>query len=424
MKFWDLIATANRNLTRSKLRTLLTILAIFVGGFTLTLTTALNTGATEYLNRQLGNVSVPGVFEVVPKTDFNPLQSGDVQEYNPDKKQASFADILNSSFTHDDIKKLAAVEGVQKAEPLYNASADYITRADGNSKKYTVPQIVQNMGLNLDLAAGRLLQDSDTNSVILPEDYVSKLGFDSAASAVGAKLTIAYKNVAQVTQTTDLTVVGVMRKTFVTSGQLFVSFDAMQTIAEAQGQGSKFFGGLAVFKDANDNTDESALKTRLQEAGEYTAISIKERIGTVITIVSAITAALNVVGIIALIAASFGIINTLLMSVYERTREIGLMKAVGMHRRTVFSLFAIEAALVGFWGSVIAVLIAAAASAGINSLASSTFLKDFDGFTLLVITPVGAVSVMALIMLIAFLAGTLPAVKASRLDPIEALRSE
>lgn len=424
MKFLDILATANRNLLRSKLRTLLTILAIFVGGFTLTLTTALNTGATEYLDRQLGNVSVPGVFQVVPKTDLNPLQTSGPQEYDPNKKQATFADILNSTFTQADIDKLAKVEGVDKAEPLINAGIDYITRADGSSKKYTVQQIVQNIGLNLDLAAGRLLKDGDQKSVVLPEDYLKLLGFNSAQDAVNAKITIGYKNLLQKETTRELTVVGVMKKSFITSGQVYASFDVMKQIVTDQGQVGRYFGGLVRFKDASDTTDETVLKQRLQAAGDYTAMSVKERIGTVTTIVGAITAALNVVGIIALLAASFGIINTLLMSVYERTQEIGLMKALGMRRGRVFTLFAVEAALVGFWGSLVAVGVASLTAGFVNGVASSSFLKDFEGFTLLVVNPMNALFVIGLIMAIAFLAGTLPALKASRLNPIEALRSE
>jgi putative ABC transport system permease protein len=153
-------------------------------------------------------------------------------------------------------------------------------------------------------------------------------------------------------------------------------------------------------------------------------MSLKERVGTITTVVDAITTGLNVVGIIALVAASFGIINTLLMSVYERTQEIGLMKALGMSRRKVFSLFAIEAALVGFWGSVVAVGAATLASIGISNWASTNFLKDFEGFTLLVVSWQGAIFVVALIMAIAFVAGTFPAIKASRLNPIDALRNE
>ena len=423
MKILDIVLTANRNLMRSKLRTIFTILAIFVGGFTLTLTTALNTGANEYLQRQLGNVSVPGVFQVVPKTDLNPLQSDGVKEYDPDTKQASAVDILNATFTQEDVDKLAEVEGVEYARPLYALSGTYITRADGTGKKYQVGQIVQNFGLNLDLAAGRLLTNEDKDGIVITEDYATTMGL-AGEEGVNKKIKLAYEDARGQTQEREVTIVGVMKKTFLTSGQLYVSFDVAKAIAEDQGKGVRFFGGIVNFKDATDATDETALKNRLQAAGDYTAMSIKERIGTVTSVVGAITAALNVVGIIALVTASFGIINTLLMSVYERTQEIGLMKALGMRRGKVFTLFALEAALVGFWGSVVAVGAAAIASHFVNQFAAQSFLKDFEGFTLLVVNPMNALFVIGLIMLIAFIAGTFPAIKASRLNPIEALRSE
>jgi putative ABC transport system permease protein len=421
MRFLDILATANRNLTRSKLRTLLTILAIFVGGFTLTLTTALNTGANEYLQRQIGNVAVPGIFQVVPKIDQNPLGGDGPQEYNPDKKQSSFAQILSATLTNDDVDKLKRVEGIERVDPFFSLAPEYIIRE--GTKKYQVTQLQQNIGLNLDLAAGRLLKDSDNRSVVLPEDYLGPLNL-SAEEAVGKSVTIAYRDSHGKIQEDSFNIVGVMRKTFVTSGTVFLDVTSAQRMAEAQGQGARFIALFAKFKDVTDKTDENVLKDRLKAAGNYTATSLKERIGTLTTIVNAVTAALNVVGIIALLAASFGIINTLLMSVYERTQEIGLMKALGMSRRKVFTLFAVEAALVGFWGSAIAVLAAEGTAIVVNNLASQSFLKDFEGFVLLVVNPMGAVFVIGLIMLIAFLAGTLPAIKASRLNPIEALRSE
>lgn len=423
MKLLDIILTANRNLMRSKLRTIFTILAIFVGGFTLTLTTALNTGANEYLQRQLGNVSVPGVFQVVPKTDLNPLQSDGVKEYDPATKQASAVDILNATFTQEDVDKLAKVEGVESARPLYALSGTYISCADGTGKKYQVGQIVQNFGLKLDLAAGRLLSGDDKDGIVITEDYASAMGL-AGQEGVNKKIKLAYENARGSIEEREVTVVGVMKKTLLTSGQLYVSFDVAQAIAEDQGKAVRFFGSMVTFKGVTDATDETVLKDRLQDAGNFTAMSIKERIGTVTSVVGAITAALNVVGIIALIAASFGIINTLLMSVYERTQEIGLMKALGMRRGKVFTLFALEAALVGFWGSVVAVGAATIASHFVNQFAAQSFLKDFEGFTLLVVNPMNALFVVGLIMLIAFIAGTFPAIKASRLNPIEALRSE
>lgn len=421
MKIWDLVVTANRNLTRSKLRTLLTILAIFVGGFTLTLTTALNTGASQYLQRQLGNASVPGVFEVLPKTDLNPFGSNEVQKYDPNKKTSSLQSAFSSSMDQGDVDKLQKVEGVENVQPYFMLQPEYIQINGGD--KYQVTAMSQDFGLKLDLSAGRLIKNDDTNSVILTEDYLKPLGI-TAENAPGKEVSIAYKDIRGKIKEHKFTIVGVMRKTFITSNQIYIDFNSATEIADAQGQGSRYAVVFVTFKDVNDQTDEAPLKKRLEDAGNYTAVSVKERVSTVLTIVSAVTASLSVVGIIALLAASFGIINTLLMSVYERTKEVGLMKALGMHRRTVFGVFAIEAALVGFWGSAIAVLAATGAAALVNSYASQNFLKDFEGFTLLVVDPAGAIFVIGLIMLIAFLAGTLPAIKASRLDPIEALRSE
>lgn len=421
MKFFDLILTANRNLLRSKLRTLLTILAIFVGGFTLSLTTALNTGANEYLQRQLGNVSVPGVFEVFPKTDLNPLGGDDIKEYDPDKKQVSASQTFTSaSMTIEDQTKLQTIAGVKAVDPYYAISAEFIQYAGG--KKYQPGQVMQYFGLNLDLAAGRLITAADQNKIILPEGYLQVLEL-SAETAVGKQVTIAYKNSRGQLIEQKLEVVGVMRKTFVTAGQMIVDVHTAKTIADTQGQGGRFLAMMVTFADAQKG-QEAELKERIQAVGNYSAVSLEERIGTFIAVIGAITAALNVVGIIALLAASFGIINTLLMSVYERTQEVGLMKALGMRRAKVFGLFAVEAVLVGFWGSLVAVGMAALTSVAVNSVASQTFLKDFEGFTLLVVNPLNALFVMALIMTIAFLAGTLPALKASRLNPIDALRSE
>lgn len=421
MKLLDLVLTANRNLLRSKLRTLFTILAIFVGGFTLTLTTALNTGANQYLQRQLGNVAVPGIFEVIPKANLNFFGGNGPKEYDPNKKVSSFENVFSGGLDNSDVSKLNKVDGVESATPFYTLQAEYIQ--NGTGKKYQVTQLEQHFGLNLDLASGRLPTSKDDHVVVLPEDYLSVLNL-SAAEAVGKDLTIAYKDERGTLHQEQFKVVGVMRKSFITAGAIFTDVNSAKQIAESQGQGNRFLAVMVKFKDANDQTDEAALKKKIQDSGDYTAASLKERISTISTVVDAITTGLNVVGIIALVAASFGIINTLLMSVYERTQEIGLMKALGMSRSKVFSLFAIEAALVGFWGSVVAVGAATLASIGISNWASANFLKDFEGFTLLVVSWQGAIFVVALIMAIAFVAGTFPAIKASRLNPIDALRSE
>src|SRR5215475_5023324 len=103
MKLLDLLRTANRYLSRSKLRTFLTISAIFVGAFTLTLTTALGAGIQQYLDRQLGNVNAPGIFYVTPKADSG-FGSSDVKEYDPNKSSA--ANQFTATLAQPDIDKL------------------------------------------------------------------------------------------------------------------------------------------------------------------------------------------------------------------------------------------------------------------------------------------------------------------------------
>jgi putative ABC transport system permease protein len=419
MKLLDLLRTANRNLSRSRLRTFLTISAIFVGAFTLTLTTALGSGAQQYLDRQLGNVTAPGVFYVMPKAETG-FGTDEVKEYDP--KKVSAANQFVATLSTADVDKLKDVKGVEEVKPYYSISGSYMSRG-GDAKKYVAGGFTIYTDFSLDLAAGRLLNDGDRDKIILPDNYLSPLGFSNADEAVNKKITIAYQDLTQKTVERHMTIVGVMKKSFVTQADIYIDDNTAKTVAESQGQDKRFMAAAVKFADG-DPAKEADQKKLLTEAGNYDAISMKEQIKTITTIISAITTALNVVGVIALFAASFGIINTLLMSVYERTQEVGLMKALGMRRLKVFSLFAVEAVLVGFWGSVVAVAAGYGVSKVVTQWASTAFLKDFQGFELLVVTPMNALFVVALIMAIAFLAGTLPALKASRLNPIEALRSE
>ncbi|HXD81423.1 MAG TPA: FtsX-like permease family protein [Candidatus Acidoferrum sp.] len=108
----------------------------------------------------------------------------------------------------------------------------------------------------------------------------------------------------------------------------------------------------------------------------------------------------------------------------KRTKEIGLMRALGMGRRRIFLLFSSEAVLIGFWGSILGVAFAALAGQVISAVGTNGFLKDYPGLSLMTFPPSTVVAVVIGIMLIAFLAGTLPALGASRKDPIEALRYE
>ena len=112
------------------------------------------------------------------------------------------------------------------------------------------------------------------------------------------------------------------------------------------------------------------------------------------------------------------------MSVRERTREIGLMKAMGLSNGKIFQLFSIEAILIGVIGSILGIILASLAGAALNNFATANFLKGLEGFELTKFTLQNNTAITIAIAIVSFLAGALPARSASKKDPIEALRYE
>ena len=133
---------------------------------------------------------------------------------------------------------------------------------------------------------------------------------------------------------------------------------------------------------------------------------------------------MSLVALIALLAASFGIINTLVIAVLERTKEIGLQKALGMSRGKIFAVFSLESVLIGFWGALLGTVGGIIVGLITNKVLITAYASSFEGFSLFAFTLPSIATVMGLVCSIAFIAGVMPAIRASRLNPIESLRYE
>jgi ABC-type antimicrobial peptide transport system permease subunit len=167
------------------------------------------------------------------------------------------------------------------------------------------------------------------------------------------------------------------------------------------------------------------VRRQLTEKG-FGSFSIVDQLDQIRTIFLIIDSVLGLLGGISLLVASFGIANTMIMSILERTREIGIMKAIGAEDREIKLIFFFEAAVIGLTGGVIGSLAAWAIDAAANRLAYRFILKPqgasfVDFFYLPPYLWLGAI-VFALS--VSILAALYPAARAARIDPVRALRHD
>lgn len=437
MGVFETLRTANHNLFRNKVRTILTILAIFVGSFTIILNVAINTGVNSFIDEQ--TTALGG-------ENFIMLMSHDSEAMMSEQMSAStgpqeFSEKTNTlgMLSDQDLEKLKNLDGID-ANSFYSPTplngTGYITSSK-TDKKYNIDSamILPPGNFNIPLAAGTLVDQTEEakqkNQVVLPPDYAKALGYQNDEDILGQTITVALKDEFNNTfKEFTAEVVGVEANGIVSSqfGMLLsrALYDEMYTFATkyypADYKAPTYYV-MATFDNTRFSEDE--IKQAINNAG-YSAWTINDMMGTIRTFFDVIMIVFTIFGGIALLAAAIGIVNTLLMSVEERTREIGLDKALGMSSGHIFCEFATEAILLGFWGSVFGVAVAMLIGFAVNSAvhAPGGFLEVFPTFELFKFTLGNVLPIIIVVMVIALIAGTAPAWKAAHKNPIDALRYE
>lgn len=184
-------------------------------------------------------------------------------------------------------------------------------------------------------------------------------------------------------------------------------------------------GYSSVVLKADDKTNISLVAKDIQKLG-YGANTAEAMIAQINKIFLLVGVGLGLFGGIALFVASIGIINTMIMATYERTREIGVMRACGATRATIRRLFTFEAALLGFWGGAFGLIICIA----LTQIAKLLVTKYGANLGNIPVDKIGSFPIWLVLIIIGFttflgmLSGLYPAIKAARLNPVDALRYE
>jgi putative ABC transport system permease protein len=305
--------------------------------------------------------------------------------------------------------------------PAYNLEAEYIT-LDGE-KKYEAQVGMLSEGITQKTEAGKTI--TGPAQIVIPLGLAKVLD-PKIQDLIGKPAWIGYKDADGALKTVKLEIVGVATKGFMTITASFVDTQTARSIYEDQMRGKEEAGKFHRFTAQMGAMDQEQLdefKRKLDEKG-FEATTFADQRKRTYDAIGIFKIGMSLVALIALLAASFGIINTLVIAVMERTKEIGLQKALGMGRGRVFLIFSLESILIGFWGAVLGIIGGMLIGTIANQYLIRVYSSSFEGYTLFVFTIPSLAIVMGLVCTIAFFAGVLPAFRASRLNPIEALRYE
>jgi putative ABC transport system permease protein len=427
MRAVDIAGTALGNTMRSKTRTFLTVIAIVIGAFTLTLTSGLGAGINKYVDTMVSGFGEINQISIMPGADASAQMPGSTgpQEYDPQEAQAT-GEFGMTMLTEEDIEAIGQVEHLSNVEPIVFVAAEYLETEDGDRFSLQSMDLPANAAA-LELAAGEA-PARDTRQITIPDSWLGIFGTEDPEAVLGQAVTIGIRDLTRTVHTVDAEVVGVSEAAIsgvgaspMPSSALNEELYALQTSGLEVDQPQTYVQAVADVEDMAAN--EQAVKTALSEEG-FMAMTVEDQLGVITGIIDTVTWVLNGFALIALLAASFGIVNTLLMSVQERTREIGLMKALGMSGGKVFGLFSTEAVMLGIMGSVIGVGLGIVVGLVGNAALVNGPLSGVAGLSLFAVDPLAIVLIVLLILVIAFLAGTMPAARAAKKDPIEALRYE
>jgi putative ABC transport system permease protein len=402
------VAIAMTALRTNLMRSILTTLGVMIGVFSVILAVAVGAGAQVSVSQQIATLgSNMAIVIPEPENDDGPPRPGNRGRLTERDGEAIARQVPGVS---------AVAPQIRSSVQLSTAGRSATTQAIGSTPEYAVIS-------NINTSDGRFILQSDVSSaarvVVVGQTVATKLFGD--ASPVGGTVRI---------NRVPFTVVGLLESKGSNLGtdnddQIIMPLSTVrQRLSSTSIQGPDDVSILFVsFQDedaliASDKEIKDLLRARYRVTkGKITPFTVRttteiaEASGTVTQIFQAVLVA---IASISLLVGGIGIMNIMLVSVTERTREIGLRMALGAKRSDIRNQFLVEAAVLCVIGGAIGL--------GLAVLAASIFqrLAEFPA-------PIGwDTSVMAVIFsaVIGLVFGGYPAIRASRLSPIEALRSE
>ena len=394
------------NLKATKVRTALTILGIVIGVASVTMVFALGEGAKNMVRGQVESLG-ENMLTVRPGKATRD-GAGNVTGYN------FLAALSASTLTENDLRIVKNAPGIDKATPLMLVTGS-VSNIDHRVAQGTIVATTPEAKdvLDLGIRVGEFITpDSPRGTVVLGDDLaIALLGSDTV---IGQKVLLRGQ---------EFTVSGIL-KDFTSSASVSNVFDLNNVAFIQMDDGKAFNQGIAQIQQINARSADgenpsqvaggvyNALLSNHGGEEDFSVLRAEETVQLTDSVFKVLTSFTSAVAGISIIVGGVGIMNIMLVSVTERTREIGIRKAVGATNQQILSQFLIESLMMSIVGGVVGVLFGYALA-----YLGGTFLGFMPGITLGIVGIALGVS-----LLVGLLFGAWPAIKAARKDPIEALR--
>lgn len=403
---WENLKMAGRSIGSNKLRTLLTMLGIIIGVGAVVSINSIGQGVKQLVTNEVSGL---GANVLV-------LTSGKIGGKSGGGGFTS--SIGTSTLTQKDYTTVLHDPHVSTAAELSPISGIIArgTTPDPNSLILAATPTYLQANPGEKIASGRFFGAGDTNA------NVAVLSSDSRDTLFGANAYAVGKSIAVRGQA--FTVIGVLKAQDTNQSsfgqgaqsQVFIPTGTAQTLT---GSSLQIFRIIAQAKSSNDVQPavaslNAAIKKNHGGQDDFSVLTQKDILSTLNTILGALTAGISAIAAISLLVGGIGIMNIMLVSVTERTREIGLRKAIGATSLMVLGQFLIEAVVLTVFGGLIGLGLAFVAGKAVAHFAQLTPI----------ITAQTVVVAFVVSALVGIIFGIAPAIKAARMKPIDALRYE
>ena len=487
MTFRDILHLSLRNLREAKLRATLTTMGVLVGVAVIVTMVSFGLGLQRNTIARFKELDLFNEITVFGKSISNLMEAemdrrSRVGPGNPERNRPGAVPEKSPERPLDDaaITEISAIPGVASVEP--NISFNVYVRINGKARNAFIGgALVPNPSSRFkNFAAGAMISSPDADEAVVDEAFLKNFGIDKPSDAIGQRLELLAPPERKKKGDEDETpnFFGVPLESDETEGAPASDALVARTFrivgvlgGELSGAGRRFRGIMPAYniyipvKAAHQWTEEhrseqaevalelaresgvigkdevigypsavvrvndpvalTDVRNKINAMG-FSSFSIVDQLEQLRTVFLIINSALGLLGGISLLVASFGIANTMIMSILERTREIGIMKAIGAEDREIKLIFFVEAGVIGLAGGVLGALLAWGIDAVANRLAYRFILQPqgasyVDFFALPPYLWLGAILFALLVSIIAAL---YPAARAARIDPVKALRHD